>query len=293
MKRLTALVRNVEYNLWDGTICELKGEEGLGVIPALLQTSQSPTQIGSTYLSHRFAPRTFTLGFAVVAKDDADQDNKRELLNYLFLADEEAMKLTFELGNEKKYYITARPYSGITFATSEKELNYQRFAVSFLANDPAFYLEEQVVERFNVGGTGTGTTVPFAVPTSVGLSTIGSAKTFINEGTLEARPVVVINGPATNLKITNITTGKVLDFTGVTLGQTQRITVDTRGRQTTVFDETGTNRLAWLTRQSDLDFSFASKRSSFQGENVIKVEGTGVNQLSEIRFFYDVPFAGI
>lgn len=108
-----------------------------------------------------------------------------------------------------------------------------RFSFALVAKDPRLYgqdlLETAGEETFEGTTFGVIQGVAPTVPFSLIQNTVVSAECE-NEGTFDAPPVITVTGPTTSPKVMNVTTGKYIELTGLTLadGDTVEINVGKR-----------------------------------------------------------------
>ena len=103
------------------------------------------------------------------------------------------------------------------------------FRFSMVAKDPNLY--SQTLKTESGGETYAGTNfqviqgVSPTVPSQL-YSLTPLTATCENLGTSDAPPVITITGPTTSPKVTNVTTGKFIELTGLTLGNGESVTID-------------------------------------------------------------------
>lgn len=128
----------------------------------------------------------------------------------------------------------------------------RRFSFVMMAADPILYsqtLEEEEGDE-TVQGTnfmvvqGESPTVPFQLYQQTAVSA-----TCTNGGTFGAPPIITIDGPTTGPRVTNVTTGLVLDLDGLTLAEGESVVIDVGAK--TILKNDGTDLSGYLTAESD------------------------------------------
>lgn len=158
----------------------------------------------------------------------------------------------------------------------------QMVPVMFRGHDPYWYdVTTTTPGDFQV--TSTPSFFPF-FPLRLSSSEIVVDTTITNDGSVETWPTWTIYGPGSGVVLRNLTTGKNLLMTTVTLSTGQYITVDTRPDYKTVRRDDGTNM--W----SVVDFGSALW-SLNRGANRIRLEMTGTTPLvSRLQVSYKRRF---
>lgn len=280
------VIRNsTTYSLDDGTLCYLKGYDGLGMSPLRRLVEQGPLQHGATDRGFRLQPRTIVLALKIVADSLEDLYDKRSQLLTIFApSDTVNLQLRWTIGavvRQIDCHCTELLYANPTgFA--------QRIAVSLLCPDPTFYNPTGEGATFVLGGGGTALTIPLAVPMVVGASTLDATVVVEHDGNWDSAPIVRITGPITDPVLTNETTGEVLDFTGTTIAAGDWYEVDTRYGEKTVVDSAGANVIADLTDDSDLATFHLQT-----GTNSLNVTGTAATEATSVSVVYYERFLGV
>jgi hypothetical protein len=153
----------------------------------------------------------------------------------------------------------------------------QRISARFIAHDPYWYAVGDTAIVYT-GDVETATFFPF-FPLRLSAGSVFVDDTSVNNpGDLEAWPVWSIEGPASNIVISNQTTVASLTLsTTISLGQT--VTIDTRPGAKTVLNDAGTSLFSSLSATSTL-FSLA------RGENHLQVSMDSSTSDSAIRLAF-------
>lgn len=113
-----------------------------------------------------------------------------------------------------------------------------------------------------------------------------TTKTVTNNGDTEMWPQWSIHGPLTALVITNSTTGEAITFTGLTLGGTDVLTIDTTPYKETVLLNGTTNKYSSLDPASVL-FSFR------MGSTTLNFTIAGTSGATQITLSYKQRWLGV
>lgn len=248
------------------------------------QEHMSPLIPGSMVSAVRVQPRDFSLPILIMdASHDTVLARTRQILKLLnpMLGDG---VLRIASGSTERV-LNCRYRDGITSdGTGDQQFsNYIRSVLTFRAADPFFYSKnsQQLI------GTQVATIQNFfpILPVRIATSSAMLVAILNNAGDVEAWPVTVIQGPATNILIQNITTGKHIQInTGLLDDET--LTIDTRPRTRSVRDGLGVNRFSAVTPQSAM-FSLV------KGSNTVSIQITGGNENSRVTITYTPAFLTI
>jgi phage-related protein len=137
------------------------------------------------------------------------------------------VEITDEDGSLKQCY--AKIASRVTIDVTDDDPARRGFSFVMLAKDSFLYsqtLRSASGEETFAGTSftvvqGASPTFPFQLSQSTRISA-----TCDNQGTGDAAPVVTISGPTTSPKVTNVTTGKFIELTGLTLEADESVTID-------------------------------------------------------------------
>lgn len=285
---LDLIRRGTAYSLDDGTYAKLIGDDGWGMSPLHRLAERGPLQHGQTDRGFRLDPRIGQLALIVLAATEDEMYAARDTLLSLFAPGDEPLALRWTLPSRTRQ-IDVQLVSGMEMSSRERGVWAQKIAVQLLAPDPTFYDPAGEAATFALGGGGDALVVPLTVPMVVGASTIDATATVANDGNWLSYPHLIrIVGPMEDPVITNETTGEVLDFTGVTLGGGEWLDLDLRYGYKTVVDETGVNRIADLTEDSDLATWHLQP-----GANSIRVTGLDATEATRVDISFFERYLGI
>jgi hypothetical protein len=299
---LSVIVEGITFSLDDGVYCYYMGDDGLGMSPQHRFSSRGTMQDGDTDRGERMDPRVFRLFLEVDGTSLTDLFEKRNRLISIFKASSNPLIFQFNVRIRDEFiwpiYIDAFFVGDMALPSSDREGYTQKMAATFKANDPTFYDETASVLSFLIaGGSGSGA-IPMAVPTAIGASTINQVQSIDYQGTWKSYPTLIrITGPITDAVITNQTTGEKLDFTGKTIAAGHYYDIDCRWGYKTVKDETGANKIADLTSDSDLaTWHFKEVMPYYggmSGINSIRVTGSGCTGATRVDITFLTRYLGI
>jgi hypothetical protein len=283
----------VDYSLSDGTICYVVGDDGFGLAPVRRFASRGPQQHGDTDMGYLIDPRIFRLFVDIPGTSAADLDAKKSELYGILVPGNQPLTVKKSVNGTTRL-IDAFVVGDIPMPTADLDGFTQRLAITFKANDPAFYDDVGYSLVFEYSG-GTDTwEVPFAVPWTVGTTSGDSSKSLTYSGTIASYPQIQIVGPIANPVITQNTLGLKLDFTGLTLLGAEERNIDLRFGIKTVTDESGAKALNDLTKDSDLaEWRIEAHAEAPDGINSIGVSGTGVSDATKIYISGRNKYAGV
>lgn len=299
------LIDGVETSLSDGVICWLDAWEGVGLNTITRLASQGPQQRGDSDRGFRVQPRFVTLVLKVTGTDEADLDARKAQLFQLVKPDGIARTLVFTkagVGDESSVDID--PVEDISADDGLRYIDVQywshevsgRFArrhekvgVIFKASDPDFYGPSGVATFGQSGGSG-GFSVPMPVPHGVGSSTLSETKNVTYAGTAPVFPSVRISGPIDDAVFENLTTGEVIDFTGINIADGDWVEIDLRYGFKRVLDQDDV--YVQVSEDSDLaTFHLAPDPEAAGGVNVLKISGDNVNTNTRVDVSWITRYA--
>jgi phage-related protein len=190
------------------------------------------------------------------------------------------IEMTVNLNNSESYKreitFTSTPIFPTGFENRNSE--WQRVQLLFIANNPFWYSQEEILETFQ--GVEPLFQFPFEMSETkpVVFGSIIPNNTAYNSGQVEAPVIIQIKGKCVNPKITNVTTGEFISFRDLTMNKNDVLIIDTTFGQKKV-------ELNGINVFNKLDFS-----STFfnlqRGENFIDfTDETGTDETT-IQFIY-------
>jgi hypothetical protein len=190
----------------------------------------------------KWTPRTLGVPFAAIA---ADQDSLRNVIRTLTAKlnpkrGDGRLRFTHPDGSQRDLIVRYSQGLDLPILHDDPGEVWQEGELDFIAFDPLFTDSVDTTETFTTSGAkqwfspakwfgpaGDGVSGFF----SFGGSTVFGDLHIANVGDDLAYPVFTVKGPGTDLVLTNLTTGKVIDLTsgaGLTLTNTQTLIIDTR-----------------------------------------------------------------
>lgn len=216
--------------------------DGLG-FEAKYSVNELLSRHGAKLGNVTYSQKRLTLTFLVVGSTLTEMlDRRNTLIQYLSAdpyEEDDTHKWSFTLADGKRLYIDAVTKSLQTGAVA-RDTFATTIRVTLESFYPFFLSEQQYQVSMNVT-QGGGLAVPLEVPADM---TAGSSgyKLVTNGGNIFAYPTIKFIGTLTNPVLTDVDTGKVLQFPTLSLADdTEYVIVDTFNR--TVVDQDGNNVL--------------------------------------------------
>lgn len=254
----------------------------IGGEEANMVTTQVWNQHGSTPINAFIEPYEGELIFIIYTRNmNAEQiaQKRREITNIC-----NPLNGTIEM---RIYLNNGAVYSrDITFSSAphfpigheNRNRDWQKVQLFYIANNPFWYAEEEIFESFQ--GVEPLFNLPFTMSptTPVIFGNVIPNNIAINEGQVEAPVIIEIKGACVNPKITNETTGEFIGFKDLTMTAEQTLLIDTTfGRKRVELD--GVNVF------NKLDFS-STFFNLVIGENAIDFSDETGNTDTTIHFIY-------
>jgi hypothetical protein len=288
------LIRNGNiYSLVDGTYSHYLGDNGWGAAPTHRLTARGPQQHGESDYGFRLDPRVGSVVLGIPGSSLEDLFSRRGGLIALF-GPANSLALRWTIGSLVKQ-IDVKRVGGLSLASANKSGFYQRAAVDLRAADPSFYDPDSQLQEFGLGSGANEFEVPMPVPHHVGASTLDETVGINYPGSWHSFPFIRITGPITNPVITNESTGEVLDFTGTTIVVGDYYDIDCAYDAKTVIDDSGVNKIADLTDDSDLaTFHISCDCEAVPGgANSISVTGSATTTATKVTMTYFNRYEGL
>jgi len=228
---------DVETQISGGTLSYRVSATNIGAPPKRTIATRGVFQNGQSFYGFRYSKRILSLVFFADAASLALADAMRDDIYELWRGSEGqtvTLKVTRDDGAVR--LIDGEVVNVIDFpdAVGDRYGASQRFTVQLECHNPFWRGQSLVVKNITVNGTSTLT----------------------YDGQYPTEPIINIVGPITNPVLTQVFTGKKLDFTGTTIAAGDNYQIDTRYGYKTVLDGSFVNRIANLTSDSNLaDFT--------------------------------------
>ena len=208
-------------DLNDGTKFKLVGMRGAGIPPLIHETVKTPSRRGEQYIRTVLEPRFLIIELAVIGTSYSDrQTQRRTLITKLNPKVGEGILTWTPVSGGTIYAIDCFVERGLGFGKHRSD-TLEFVAISFRCPDPAWYGAAEQSTAFAITG---GLQIAMTIPMSI--SALAESKVINNTGDLATFPTITIPGAFTNPKITNVTTGKVIHFSGLTVTGGEEFVID-------------------------------------------------------------------
>ena len=215
-------------DLNDGTKFKLVGMRGAGIPPLIHETVKTPSRRGEQYIRTVLEPRFLIIELAVIGTSYADrQTQRRTLINKLNPKVGEGILTWTPVSGGTIYAIDCFVERGLGFGKHLSD-TLEFVAISFRCPDPAWYGAAEQSTALAITG---GLEIPLKFDAgggsdSMSISALAESQVLDNTGDLATFPTITIPGAFTNPKITNVTTGKVIHFSGLTVTGGEEFVID-------------------------------------------------------------------
>jgi len=297
---LTYTVNGTTYNLSGldtntGITFNYTGRSGFGLPPISRIVKQGLQQNGDTNVDYRIDARTLSVSLFVECNNYVD-----------YLRTCEKMGLIFRVGNSVGVLnvLYTSTTGGVTTSYSRSikcyvsagldlsEVEYENFnidtSITLRASDPMWYDTTPVVVSISQSITGTATPIPFLVPMTMGGASLNKSTDITYVGSAIEYPIITIVAGSSNLtglNITNLSTGKTLQFSTLTANRTY--TVDLSYGMKTITDDLGFNCIGLMSASSNLN-TWGIDPNTSGGINTISVSSSTANIASVLTLtFYN------
>jgi hypothetical protein len=127
-----------------------------------------------------------------------------------------------------------------------------------------------------------------AIDADIAGAEIGTV-TAVNDGDVDAYPLITLRGPIANPVLTNLATGEVIDFTGITVAGSTTLTVDLRSGNKTATNVSGSTLMGSMGTPAQLaSWALAPDPIASGGTNLIRVTGGSMTTDTLVTVsFYD------
>jgi len=273
----------------------LTGTVNWGMAPSTRITQRGPFQDGDTDIDFRLNPRVFSLPIVIEANSIDEHMNARNMLMKIFKpSNNQAANLQVRWDNEtERRNIYVKVVGGLTMDTDARDFNV-RTVIQMRADDPSWF--EDITNEQQLSATVLGTPTPYSKPYPVpyGSSGVNNINYTYYEGTWITRPILICDGPLTNLTLTD-TKGHIIRF-AETIPDGSRVVIDLKTGNPLVTLNDGLNGFYMLAIESDL-MNWAIYPSpddeDGQGLNVISISATGSTSASMVTMTYFNRYIGV
>lgn len=272
---------------------------GWGKPPEELHTISGPYQHGNTLVSYRLAPRIISVDLGHESCSRSEWFNMRSrLVNEMGLnnaSPNSPVPGTLLWQYFVNGVLTTRALDvyltkGLGFAPLDGwRANSVLESLEFTAHNPVIYDPTQITQSIDTWTAELRfpVTPPFVLGTSSG------SKVITYTGTWEEHPEIQIIGPAGNVYIENITTGKFIRFMyGVSVGET--VTFDLTYNDISVTNNYNMDLMAYVSDDSAIgEFSLQPSPIVTGGNNTIKVYLAGNGATTKVNVLYYNRYYGV
>ncbi len=286
--------------------------DGLGLTDTRRLEQRGPIQDGTTDLGWRRESRFLNLRWAMQGCTLRDLwDLRKQLMTVWRPRISDPVILTFRLPNGDVRATDVNFEGELDFKSGMRlDAKTHAVVVGLKASDPRLYNPALRIVEFSLLSSSGGLPIPWTIPIPIGGSALNTTETiYYANGDLLASPeypIIIINGPITNPVIENLTTDEKIDLSGnggLSIGAAEFIVIDLSGAplfdRKTILNQDGDSVGEYMTNDSDL----ATWHLAYNGEklpdgtycdgnNVIRVTGTGANLLSRVTLRYFDRFEG-
>lgn len=235
-----------------------KGMTGRWMPPVMMSDETVPGQDGTRFRQVRYDARQVVVPVVLLEESRADYRAAiRTLVRRLDPKRGEGILRSTWAGQTRE--LACRYLDGMGF--DERFLNIGTPSLLFRAFDP--FWTDGSDTAVAVGAT-SASFFPF-FPLRLSGSEVYADTTVDNDGDVEAWPLWTVTGPGNDPILRNLTTGKSIDLTGLSLAAGETVEIDTRPGIKTVRDGAGANLYGSMTTASSL-FPLA------EGSNSLRLE---------------------
>lgn len=260
----------------------------MGMPPIDHITEEVPLQAGERLRFVKTKAREVGLPLLIQAADAAAVRNQWRTLQRTFdpTRGDGHLQVTGPDGATRE--LICRYRSGLEGAegTNDAGLQWQEFTIFLRAHDPYFYASLPITQVFTQASA-----TPFFpfFPLHLGSSQVLADVAVTNPGDVEAWPIWVINGPATQIVLRKLASGSVAEQSltlNTTLLSTDTVTIDTRPGQKTVLGPASANLYGSLAAGSRL-WALPT------GTSTIRVELSGATGASKVTLTAAPRYLGV
>ena len=250
-----------EITLGQVTTSYVKSFSGLGMAPLTHFLQGIPSQHRQLHRGLKFRPRVVQLAITDVAASTIAQDTRHTTLLAALNPDrgEGTLKVVLNDGTDRR--LDCYVQEGPDFASADRPgwVQYQMYAVRFVARDPFLYDPSQKSESDSFNG---------ATPVDIAVT---------NGGHIGAYPTISIAVGAENPKVELVSTGEYIEFESYTVPAGGPLNIDCWAGTVELAD--GTDKISELKKESTL---FHIPR----GAQTLKLTAAaGANQLVTVTWY--------
>lgn len=215
----------------NGVAWILKSVKGWDGPPSVGSVIQRSADHGGWPAAQYYGPRLLTLTVFASAPNQALRDQAKEQLVQCVPVSDLA---TFTYLEPTPKQAAVRQVGGAQIGMTFPTLCDVEFSIPLVAPDPRKYSTTGLIQTATLPAPAINPlTLPVTLPIGFPGATpaLDSAVVCVNSGTFETRPGITFSGPIINPQIVNAATGQVISWTGLTLGASDQMVIDTDTRQ--------------------------------------------------------------
>lgn len=261
--------------------------EGTGAVAMEMQTQKSPYQDGVTYIDGTLEPRIMSIEVTLLAGSIEEMAARRRQMLSAFNPKCGAGVLKYRLGSLEKE-ILAIPEQAPVFPSAKPfEDRMQRGLIQLYCPNPFFTdIKEHTEEIVTWIG---GLCFPLTLPVAFATKGKEPRRAIRNLGDVPTPVEITFKGPATNPKVTNISTGEYVKVKEtIVSGQTLSITTEFGKKRVEIRDEGGNVTNAF--NKIDLESTFWSLEP---GENLIEYSSDDPDEPAEVYIKHKNRYIGV
>lgn len=285
------------------------GYDGLGHMGIRRLSQKAPRQRGTTDLALSQDARYFGLILEIQGRDLIHFGELREAVLAAFMPREgDPLVVTFNVFGQVRA-LRGNMDGDMDFPAGDRQYTRQVVSIALKADDPRLYFPTQREVNFFPTSGAVGWEVPWEIPWTIGAGTANATTTVTYAGGSFAAaaeyPLLRLFGPIIDPILTNETTGERLAFPGLSYAAGEFVTIDLGAGPYLDSSPRIRNHLdvsveQYLSSDSDLatwHFAPAGEllSSGFRsdGDNVIRVQGTGATTNTRLQMLYYDRFTGV
>ena len=260
----------------------LKELEGTGGVTADIQTQKAPYQDGTTYIDALLEPRFLLLDVAIMAESNERLYQHRRKLAQVFNPKLGPGLLRYEYdGGAKEIEAVAELAPDFPTGRDNRAPGFQRAILSLVCPSP-FWLDDYTVSEEIVTWIG-GMRFPWRLPSKFAMKG-PSIINIVNRGDVDTPVRIAFQGPATNPKISNNTTGEFIQVNRELLaGDVLIITTDFGAKRVEI---NGENVFNWI----DLGSDFWQLQP---GDNIVEYSSDDPVESAAVTISYRNRYVGV
>lgn len=273
------------FNLEMGKQRFIMSEEGTGMPEIEYITQRGPFQHGETHLDYFLRPRV--IQFQIRCWTSCFTEYWKERTRYLDALrpnlGEGTLRARLQDGTRRdiKAYIQQGPDFEKASERGWDEWSFTT-TIRFICNDPTWF--DPAIKTLTQDSFG-GLVFPITFPITFDENIYQANVTYA--GTWPSAPTITLTGPMSSVIITNVTTGKVIQFShSIDVGET--VTITLQYDNVSAGNNLGENLMPYLTAASNLTDFFIEP-----GVNTIKINALGTGAASQVQLSWYERYIGL